>query len=142
MPDISKWIEPVVKVVSQKVSTFFFLVTISVLASSCNGQSLPTLPPNEFSEALKQENVILLDVRTPDEFLEGHLKGAVQIDYRDKDFAEQVSELDTTKTVYVYCRSGNRSAGAQEIMLKQNFKNVINLKGGIVARQKAGLPIE
>ncbi len=100
------------------------------------------MEPNEFAEAIKKENVILLDVRTPDEYFEGHLKGAVQIDYRDDNFAEQVAELDTTKTVYVYCRSGSRSAGAQELMLKQNFKNVINLKGGILAWKKAGLPIE
>jgi rhodanese-related sulfurtransferase len=132
----------ILNVMGKKISTFFSLFTISVLAISCSGQSLPSLPPNEFAEGLKKENVILLDVRTPDEYLEGHLKGAVQIDYRDENFAEQVAELDTTKTVYVYCRSGSRSAGAQELMLKRNFKNVVNLKGGILAWQKAGLPIE
>ena len=127
------------------INKYFFsiiLIFLGLVTDSCNSQSLPSLPPDEFAEGLKKENVILLDVRTPDEYLESHLKGAVQIDYREDDFAEQVSELDTTKTVYVYCRSGSRSAGAQELMLKQNFRNVINLKGGILAWKKAGLPIE
>src|SRR6187402_1574633 len=108
-----------------KYFTSIFVSLFGFMNVSCNSQTLPSLSPNEFAEGLKKENVILLDVRTPEEFLEEHLKGAVQIDYRDKNFAEQVSELDTAKTVYVYCRSGSRSAGAQEIMLKQHFKNVI-----------------
>ena len=126
----------------KKYFTAIFLSLFGFMNISCNSQTLPSLPPDEFAEGLKKENVILLDVRTPDEYLESHLKGAVQIDYHDENFAEQVSELDTNKTVYVYCRSGSRSAGAQEIMLKQHFKNVINLKGGIVAWKKAGLPVE
>ena len=81
-------------------------------------------------------------MRTPEEYNEGHLKGATLINYRDENFAEQVSKLDTSKTVYLYCRSGNRSSGAQEMMLKQHFKKVVNLKGGIVDWEKARLPLE
>lgn len=101
------------------------------------------MQPKEFSQKCYSENTILLDVRTPEEYAEGHLKGATLINYLDqKNFNDQVAKLDKNKTVYVYCRSGGRSGYSQEIMLKQGFKSVINLDGGIDAWKKAGLPVE
>lgn len=118
---------------------FLFLISIF----SCNAQSGPALHPKEFSEKCFDKNAILLDVRTPEEYSEAHLKGATLINYLDqKTFNEGIAKLDKNKTVYVYCRSGGRSGYSQEIMLKQGFKNVINLDGGIDAWKKAGLPVE
>ena len=118
---------------------FLFLVSLF----SCNAQTGPALQPKEFSEKCYTENTILLDVRTPEEYAEGHLKGATLINYLDqKNFNDQITKLDKNKTVYVYCRSGGRSGYSQEIMLKQGFKSVINLDGGIDAWKKAGLPVE
>ena len=118
------------------------LIAFSMMAFSCNSQPAASLPPKEFAAGTGNENALLLDVRTPEEYNEGHLKGAILINYHDSDFVDQVSKLDKNKTVYVYCHSGKRSSAAQEKMQKMNFKNVINLDGGIVAWQKAGLPVE
>jgi rhodanese-related sulfurtransferase len=126
----------------KKYFTSIFLSLLVFMSVSCNSQTLRSIPPKEFSEQIKKENVILLDVRTPEEYAEGHLTGAILINYHDDNFVEQVSKLDKNKTVYVYCRSGSRSGNAQEIMLKQDFKSVINLNGGILAWEKAGLPVE
>jgi phage shock protein E len=122
-----------------------FLLSIvsmcGLMVSSCSSQH-PALPPAEYAEKIKSENVILLDVRTPQEYQSGHLKGALLINYHDDNFMEQVSRLDTNKTVYIYCRSGNRSGDAQADMLAKGFKNVVNLGGGILAWEKEGLPFE
>jgi rhodanese-related sulfurtransferase len=84
---------------------------------------------------------ILLDVRTDQEFAEGHMKGAVQIDYSKPDFKNKIAELDKETPVYVYCRSGARSGGAAKIMKDMGFKEVYNLEGGILAWQRAGKPV-
>jgi phage shock protein E len=116
---------------------------IGLSTFSCSSQTNnPALEPKSFSEDFKKDDGLLLDVRTPEEYTEGHLKGAVLINYRDNSFAEQVSKLDKNKPVYVYCHSGKRSGGAQDMMLKQGFKKVINLKGGIVAWQESGMAVE
>lgn len=83
----------------------------------------------------------VIDVRTPAEFAEGHLKGALNIDVQGMDFASRVEELDTAGTYVVYCRSGNRSGAAIEQMKTMGFTNLTN--GGAVASASAltGLPI-
>jgi len=75
----------------------------------------------------------LLDVRTPEEFAEGHIQGAVNIDIYDAQFSSQLDKLDKSKPVYVYCRSGARSSNASEMMKKKGFKEVYNLIGGYAA---------
>ena len=113
-----------------------------MLFRSFSQQTGPELEPKAYAEELKNESVTLLDVRTPEEYSDGHLKGAVLIDYQDSTFETKVGKLDKNKPVYLYCHSGRRSAAAQEVMLRQGFKKVTNLKGGIVAWQKAGMPID
>lgn len=109
---------------------------------SCKGQTGPALQPKEFSEKCYAENAILVDVRTPQEYAEGHLKGSVQMDYLGDNFNEQLKTLDKNKSIYLYCRSGGRSGNTQEELLKQGYKHVYNLDGGIDAWKKAGLPVE
>lgn len=72
-------------------------------------------------------DTVIIDVRTPAEFASGHLDGAINIDLESGDFAAEVSELATTGEYIVYCRSGNRSAQAAELMAGQGFKNVTDL---------------
>lgn len=83
----------------------------------------------------------LIDVRTPKEFAEGHLDGAINIDIRSADFADKIRALDPTGDYAVYCRSGKRSAHATQIMLEQNFTNVTNLGSTEEASQALGVPI-
>lgn len=76
------------------------------------------------------DNAILLDVRTPEEYSLGYIESAVNINWYDADFKEQVDEFDRSKTIYLYCKAGGRSAEAAEAMREMGFKNVVNLEGG------------
>ncbi|MDE6022613.1 MAG: rhodanese-like domain-containing protein [Muribaculaceae bacterium] len=90
-----------------------------------------------FAKLLQSDNVQLLDVRTPEEFAEGHIKGAMNIDIYNKDFIDVAEKtLDKTKPVAVYCRSGRRSADAAGLLSEKGYK-VTNLEGGILAWDKA-----
>lgn len=78
------------------------------------------------------ENAVILDVRTDDEFNEGFIANAINIDiHRGQDFVNEIENLDKSKNYYVYCRSGMRSAKACEIMNQLGFENAYNLIGGI-----------
>lgn len=75
--------------------------------------------------------IVVLDVRTPDEFKTGHLPRAINMDWYGADFGKQVAVIDTSRTIVVYCRSGKRAANAIEKMQNMGFKHLTNLKGGI-----------
>jgi rhodanese-related sulfurtransferase len=78
-------------------------------------------------------NAIILDVRTEDEFSEGMIPGAINIDiYKGQGFIYSIEELDKSKNYYVYCRSGGRSGQACSIMSQLGFENTYNLLGGIM----------
>lgn len=90
----------------------------------------------------KQADLVLLDVRTPEEFAAGHLEGAKNIDYKDTGFGAKMAALDKSKPYLVYCHSGRRSAAASEQMAAAGFSKVYNLDGGIEAWQAAGQPVK
>ncbi len=78
-------------------------------------------------------NAVLIDVRTPSEFATGHIDQAINIDFENPSFTSEVKKLDTTKTYFVYCRSGNRSGQAVSIMKSNGIKNIYELSGGIIS---------
>lgn len=79
----------------------------------------------------EDENAVILDVRTPQEYEEGHLPNAVNIDiYRGQGFLDEIRKLNTSKNYYVYCKSGGRSAQACSVMKQLGFENTYNLLGG------------
>ena len=75
----------------------------------------------------------ILDLRTPDEFAEGHIEGATMIDFYEPDFAEQLGELDRDRPYVIYCRSGSRSGQTREVMADLGFADVTDLDGGVLA---------
>ena len=75
---------------------------------------------------------IIIDVRTPEEFAEGYIEGAINIDFRSEDFRGQIDELNRNYRSLIYCRSGNRSRGALEVMAGMDFKEVYHLSDGII----------
>lgn len=79
------------------------------------------------------DDLVVLDVRTPAEFAEGHIEGAMMIDFNGPDFADQVAELDPDAPYLLYCRSGNRSGQAASIMDELGFADVADVDGGILA---------
>jgi rhodanese-related sulfurtransferase len=87
-------------------------------------------------------NFVLLDVRTPGEFSESHIEGAILINYQSSDFKNKLQELDKTKTYLVYCRSGMRSAGSASTMKSLGFQDVYNMVGGIMEWERWGLPLK
>ncbi len=82
---------------------------------------------------------IMLDVRTPEEYAEGHIQGARLIPVQV--LAEHLAEVPKNKQVYVYCHSGKRSARASSMLAKHGFTNIENVMGGIEAWKKAGYPV-
>ena len=93
---------------------------------------------NEFQTYIADGNVQLLDVRTADEFAEGHIAGAVLVDVNEDGFMEKaMAVLSTERPVAVYCRSGRRSARAATLLANQGYK-VTNLDGGVLAWQDHG----
>ena len=79
------------------------------------------------------ENAIILDVRTPDEYEEKHIANSTLINIQEpQNFMNEIGKLDKDKSYYVYCKSGGRSMMACQIMNQTGFKNVINLHGGIM----------
>ncbi len=96
---------------------------------------------SEFAKFITNDDVQLVDVRTPEEYNEGHIKGAKNINVFDQDFVEEATaELDKSQPVAVYCRSGKRSAEAAKKLEEKGFK-VTNLVGGILAWKEDDKPI-
>ena len=85
-------------------------------------------------------NLVILDVRTPEEFSEGHIENAVNLDFYSDDFKEELDKLDKNKTYVTHCRSGGRSAKTLNLMKELGFKEAYNITGGIVEWENEGLP--
>jgi hydroxyacylglutathione hydrolase len=83
---------------------------------------------------------MLLDVRTPEEYAEGHIKGALLIPVQE--LQQRISEVPKDRQVYVYCRSGVRSVRASNILVKAGYTRIENVVGGFMAWKDAGYPVE
>ena len=91
--------------------------------------------------AERTEELVVLDVRTAEEFAEGHLDGAIMIDFYAEDFADSIADLDRDAPYLLYCRSGNRSGQTRTLMEELGFTDVTDVDGGIVAWADAGFPL-
>ncbi len=123
----------------KNLSALFFAL---FLFSSCNSQTaaVKNITPTEFEKGIKQSNVLLVDVRTPEEFQEKHISGAKNININDAEFKTRLNELDKSKPIYIYCLAGGRSKKAADIAASSGFKEVYNLEFGInswVSEKKA-----
>jgi rhodanese-related sulfurtransferase len=87
------------------------------------------------------KDFVLIDVRTPEEFEEGHIEGAVNINYRGSNFVTDLDDLDKKKTYLIYCRSGNRSSDSAEIMVRLGFEKIYRIAGDILAWKSEKLPL-
>lgn len=97
-----------------------------------------TLDASEFAAALKRPGTTVVDVRTPAEFAQGHLPGAVNLDVSSPDFTQRLEALDVAAPYAVYCHSGNRSAAALAQMSALGFTAAYHLGGGVSAWTDAG----
>jgi rhodanese-related sulfurtransferase len=85
--------------------------------------------------------VTVIDVRTPEEYAEGHLDGAVLVDFSAPTFADEIARLDPTQPYLVYCRSGNRSGQAVAAMQQLGFGSLWDMDGGVIAWTAAGFEL-
>ena len=84
---------------------------------------------------------VLIDIRTPEEFMSGYIEGAVNINYHDNDFIEKLDKLDKNKTYLIYCRTGRRSSDTLSVMKKLKFNEVYRILGDIVRWKAENLPL-
>ncbi len=109
--------------------------------SNAQNKAYTDMDVEAFSKFITEKGVQIVDVRTPEEYVEGHIEDAKNINVFDSDFTEKaMKSLDTSKPVAVYCRSGKRSADAAQRLSEKGF-SVTNLKGGILAWKANNLPI-
>lgn len=113
--------------------------TLLFITTSCKPKLAPnadnSIPTEVNSTQLNQmltdgQDMVLLDVRTPEEIAEGKIKGALEIDYFDDNMSTELDKLDKDKHYLVYCKSGGRSAKTIAIMQEKGFKKCTNLEGG------------
>jgi rhodanese-related sulfurtransferase len=112
---------------------FIFFLVINSSSRESNQTLFQTLASSEFDRYIENENTTVIDVRTPEEYTESHLKGALNIDFYGADFRSQLDELDKNISYAVYCRSGNRSSQTLKIMQELGFTKIAELKGGIAS---------
>lgn len=107
------------------------LSAVLVLQLFSNSSPSPeNVDPETFGEKVEEEPGIVIDVRTLEEYEEGHLALTDHhFDFLNGDFEAQLSSLDKEETYYLYCRTGNRSGKAAELMAEQGFENVYNIGG-------------
>lgn len=92
--------------------------------------AIKNINPSEAQKLIENEEIIILDVRAPWEFAEGHIKYAKNLDFTDPDFSDNLKKLDKDKKYLVYCKTGRRSGMALEVMVNTGFNKLYNLIGG------------
>lgn len=119
----------------------FSIIPMLMSIFSCSGSKYTDMDVAEFAQLLEGNGVALVDVRTAKEFAEGHIAGAVNMDFFSSSFLDEVkAAYPVDKPLAVYCRSGKRSAGAARLLSSAGYK-IYNLKGGFMAWQNARMPV-
>jgi len=130
------------KIAALIVLLFIFGFIPGCSSNATKNETYQNIDAKEAFDLIQNKELLILDVRTPGEYAAGHIKNSVLIPL-------QVLETDYTKildyrgkSVFLYCRSGNRSVGASKILIKNGFKKLYNLKSGINDWVKNGFPLE
>lgn len=124
------------------------LIIVFVIALhnwSCKNEvdtEIKVVTTEEMQTILKMDEVQLVDVRTPEEFSEGYIKNAQNIDFNSPTFDQDILKLNKEKPVMLYCHSGGRSAKCAQKLKDAGFKKIYDLKGGISKWKHEGLAIE
>lgn len=108
------------------------LITSLLGFNTSQSEVIKLVSPKEFKDKVENKKVQLIDVRTPREFLEEHIKDAKNIDFFSSTFNEEFNKLNKDKALYIYCRSGSRSRQASIKLEAMGFTEIYDLKGGIL----------
>ncbi len=130
----------------RKLSMLFLLLLLMACESN-ERLTFLNLDAEYFKERIEEasldnEETFLIDVRSYSDYIEGHIEGAINLDFEAEDFDTRLAELDKAAVYYVYCRTGNRSDKVMKIMKDSGFKNVLCLKSGITDWKEKGFPIK
>ena len=118
------------------------LLTIAMFGCKDDTQeSVKVVTTDEMQTILELDDVQLIDVRTPEEYNEGYIENAQNIDYYSPTFDEDIQKLDKSKPVILYCKSGNRSGKCAEILKEAGFEKIYDLEGGITEWKYKGLDV-
>jgi rhodanese-related sulfurtransferase len=121
----------------------YLYTTPSAAAPLSHTQIIKDITPHEAYSLIQKNknnrNFVILDVRTPAEFRDGHIEGAINIDYYAPTFKQELNGLEKTKVYLLYCRTARRSRVALEMMKELGFREVYHMLGGIVRWQTEGL---
>ena len=109
------------------------LILFFVFISCQNTEKFDLLDYKEFKKQVENTNVQLFDVRTPDEYVMGHIEGAINVDFKnDEVFDSFFNDLNKSDTIYLYCRSGNRSKKSADKLISFGFQKIYDLDGGFI----------
>lgn len=120
------------------------LLLVSACSSGSDTATIELVSPAEAAQVIDDDpaGLVVLDIRTPEEFNEVRLAGSLNVDFYDADFADQLDTLDKNDPYVMYCRSGNRSSEAIKTMKELGFVEVYEIDGGIVNWYDSGFPVE
>ena len=127
----------------QRIKAVLMIAPLLLTISACSTSSKSIVNENAgaFAATIQNSGVVVLDVRTSGEFESGHIANSVNIDVEAGSFENEIANLDKNAQYAVYCHSGRRSGIAAELMEKNGFKEIHNLKDGIISWQAAGYPL-
>ena len=127
----------------QRIKAVLMIAPLILAISACSTSSKSIVNENAeaFAATIQNSGVVVLDVRTSGEFESGHIANSVNIDVEAGSFENEIANLDKNAQYAVYCHSGRRSGIAAELMEKNGFKEIHNLKDGIISWQAAGYPL-
>jgi rhodanese-related sulfurtransferase len=125
-------------------------IAAALVVTACGGTDtvaeprIETVDAVRFAEIIDEapNDLVILDLRTPDEFNAARIRGAVNIDYYETSFLNNLDALDKSVTYAIYCHSGDRSDDARGIMEGLGFTNVSVLSNGVITWYESGLPLE
>lgn len=125
------------------MKTIAYWATVLVLFFTACTPKYQTVSIDKFERIISRRNVIIVDVRAPQEFAEGHIAGALNIDWNAGNFAYVADELlDDDETIAVYCSHAKRSRLAAAMLNQMGYRHVVELQGGFETWMAAGKPIE
>jgi len=131
------------------LTCFLLIAKISVIGGCAESvevtQTIKDVTAQEAFDLIQQNkgdpDFSIIDVRTPEEFEDGHIENAILIDFYSENFEDEIAQLDREKTYFVYCRSGNRSGQALDVMTELGFQEIYHLSAGIRDWIDQGFPV-
>lgn len=119
----------------------FYFAIVLLFCLGCQQQGIISIDAEKLTE-LQSDGILVVDIRTPEEYNQGHIPGVKLINFRDNDFLAQMNELDKSKPVIIHCARGGRSGNAANQLIKAGFTTIYDYSGGFNDWKAKGLEIE